>query len=225
MYIGVVGISHKQAPVKTRNAVAFTQSKKIEAMNFLLEGSCVEEVVILSTCNRSEIYFATNNLSYSMVQVKTFYLNYFGVPQLDSHVFTKSNEEAIQYLLTVTSGLDSIVLGEDQILGQVKEDHDLARQMGCSKKMLNKIFRDAITFAKKMKTTYKISENPLSISSVAIKLLEDVCPEFTEAKVLLIGAGTVGMLCLKYLQDAGLTRLFMCNRTMCTLEEQLIESE
>lgn len=225
MNIAVIGISHKQASVEMRDTVAFTQSKKMEVMNFLLSGACVEEVVILSTCNRSEIYFVASNLSDSMHQVITFYLQYFQVPHLEPYVFTKTNEEAIEYLLMVTSGLDSMILGEDQILGQVKEDHELAIKMGASKKFLNKIFRDAITFAKKMKTEHKISENPLSISSVAVKLLQDVCKNFSSAKMLIIGSGTIGQLCLKYLKDAGVKQLYMCNRTLCTLQEQVEEMD
>lgn len=212
MNIGVVGISHKQASVEVREKIAFTDSKKIEVLNQLLDFG-IEEVIIISTCNRSEIYYATANSDESSQIIKDYIGTYFNSTQITNYFFVKENEDAIIHLYAVTSGLDSVILGEDQILGQVKDALEFSIEIGSSKKFLNRIFREAITFAKRIKKQYKISENPLSIASVAVKLLINRIEQFKDAHVMVIGAGEIGQLCVKYLLDYGVTKIYICNRT------------
>ncbi|PKM95386.1 MAG: glutamyl-tRNA reductase [Firmicutes bacterium HGW-Firmicutes-1] len=218
MNIGVVGISHKQASVEIREKIAFTDSKKIEVMNQLLDLD-IEEVVIVSTCNRSEIYYACSENEGMAQIIKNYLVVYFQSTEIMDYFFDIASEAAIEHLYTVTSGLDSVILGEDQILGQVKDSLEFSNEIGASKKFLNRIFRETITFAKRMKKEYKISENPLSIASVAVKLLSNRLEQFKDAHVLIIGAGEIGQLCAKYLLEYGVKYIYMCNRNQCKLEE------
>lgn len=168
MNIGVVGVNHNLAPINVREAVSFTDTKKIEAINILLDKE-IEEVVIISTCNRSEIYINAENIDIKINELSDFYEQYFGVKDINKYLFKKTNLEAIQHLFEVTAGLDSLVLGEDQILGQVRDAHEFCMKLGATKKVFNKLFRDAITTSKEIKTITKISQQPLSISYIGVK--------------------------------------------------------
>lgn len=218
MGIALVGISYKEATSVERDLVAFTPSKRIEVLNALCNLEGIYEVVILSTCNRTEIYFVGEDLKINSQQVLTYLLDYFHVIQLKHLFYTKIGRSAIVHLLRVATGLDSQIIGEDQILGQLKDAHELAMHIGVSKKILNQTMTKAITFAKEMKTKYRITEYPLSVSSVAVRFAKEIIGSMEESKVLLIGAGSVGQLCLKALLAYGTRDIKMCNRTVCTLE-------
>ena len=172
MNVAVIGLSHQEAPIEIREMASFSEAKKIEATSMLLDLG-IEEVIILSTCNRSEIYIASSTLDEDIKLVKDFYSRYFKSDKISDYIFIKKKDEAINYLYRVCSGLDSIVIGEDQILGQVKDALMTAMELDASKKFMNKLFREAITTAKNIKSTYKISENPLSISYIGVKFLKE----------------------------------------------------
>lgn len=218
MNIGVIGISHKEASVEIREKFAFTESQKVEVMTQLLDLG-LDEVVILSTCNRSEVYFGYTAQIDVIQDIRLYILTFFNDIALESYLFERMNEAAISHLFEVASGLDSIILGEDQILGQVKDALEFAIKIGSSKKFLNRIFRDAISFAKKVKMEYKISENPLSTASVAIKHLSKSMTFFQDAHVMVIGTGEMGRLCIQYLHDYGVKHIYVCNRTICKTDE------
>ena len=156
MDIGVIGVNHNLAPISVREKVSFTDTRKIEAINSLLDKD-ISEIVILSTCNRSEIYIRANNIENKIQIVEDFYEEYFNERNIKSYLFSKSGKQAIDHLFEVTAGLDSIVLGEDQILGQVKDAHEFSMKLGASKKVFNKLFREAVTTSKEIKSTTKIS--------------------------------------------------------------------
>ena len=143
MNIGVIGINHNLAPINIREHVSFTDIQKIEAINYFLDRD-IEEVVILSTCNRSEIYIQAKNIDEKIKLVEDFYEEFFNAKGMKEYLFSKKYTSAIEHLFKVASGLDSIVLGEDQILGQVKDTHDFSMQLGSSKKIFNKLFRKAL---------------------------------------------------------------------------------
>lgn len=221
MDIGVVGISYKEASADLRDAVAFTQSKKIDVMTQLLRHDYIHEVVVLSTCNRSEIYFASDKGHLAGDVVRDCIIDFFEAHDLKERMYVKSKDAAVEHLLKVTTGLDSIILGEDQILGQVKAAQSFAKQLGAGKKILNQTFTKAIAFAKKIKTESKISENPLSISSVVSRYAKELVGDLSTARILMIGAGSINQLCLTYLEAQGATQITMCNRTMCTLQDKI----
>ncbi|WP_394862010.1 glutamyl-tRNA reductase [Paraclostridium bifermentans] len=212
MDFAVVGVNHNNTPINIRETVSFTDTQKIEGINFLLDNG-IEEAIILSTCNRSEVYIYSNNISDKVEVVKNFYQDYFDVENIEEFLFNKTGEEAIKHVFNVSAGLDSLVLGEDQILGQVKDAHDFARQLGSSKKVFNKLFREAITVSKDIKTTTKISHQPLSISYIGIKCLKEKMGSLENKNALVIGLGKMSKLAMKHLEEEQLNHIYVTNRS------------
>lgn len=212
MDFAVLGVNHNDTPINIREAVSFTDTQKIEGINFLLDNG-IEEVIILSTCNRSEIYIYSQNILDKVEVVKDFYEDFFNVENIKKYLFCKVGKEAIKHLFNVSAGLDSLVLGEDQILGQVKDAHDFSRQLGASKKVFNKLFREAITASKDIKTTTKISQQPLSISYIGIKCLKEKMKTLENKSALVIGLGKMSKLAMKHLAQEKLNNIYVTNRS------------
>lgn len=213
MNIGVVGVNHNLAPINVREAVSFTDTKKIEAINILLDSE-IDEIVILSTCNRSEIYISGENIQQKVNEVANFYKDYFGVKDIEQYLFKKTNLEAIQHLFDVTAGLDSLVVGEDQILGQVKDAHEFCMKLGATKKVFNKLFRDAVTTSKEIKTITKISQQPLSISYIGVKLLKEKMGTLEGKNALIVGLGKMNLLTLNHLEEENVKNIYIANRNI-----------
>lgn len=218
MDFAVVGVNHNNTPINIRENVSFTDTKKIECINFLLDNG-IEEVIILSTCNRSEVYIYSSNILDKIEVVKNFYQDFFDVANIEKFLFSKTEEEALKHVFNVSAGLDSLVLGEDQILGQVKDAHDFARQLGASKKVFNKLFREAITASKDIKTTTKISQQPLSISYIGIKCLKEKMGSLENKNALVIGLGKMSKLAMKHLQEEKLNNIYVTNRSYEKLKD------
>lgn len=212
MNIGVIGVNHNLAPINIREKVSFTDIQKIEAINYFLDRD-IGEVVILSTCNRSEIYIQAKNIDEKIKLVEDFYEEFFNAKGIKEYLFSKKHTSAIEHLFKVASGLDSIVLGEDQILGQVKDAHDFSMQLGSSKKIFNKLFREAVNIAKDIKNTTKISHQPLSISYIGIKFLQNKVGNLEGKKALVIGIGKMNRLTMKYLEEEKLDTIYLSNRS------------
>lgn len=212
MEIAVIGVNHNKTPINIREKVSFTEARKIEGSNYLLDRG-IKEVIILSTCNRSEIYIAAKNVRKYIPIVREFYSEFFNISDIEEYLFEKENIDAIRHLYFVTSGLDSIVLGEDQILGQVKDSLLFSMEIGCSGKVLNKLFREAVTVAKGIKSDFKISEIPLSTSYIGIKYLKENIGSFKGKKALIIGTGKISSLALTYLEEEELGEVYITNRT------------
>ena len=218
MNIGVIGVNHNLAPISIREGVSFTDLQKIEAINYLLDKE-IEEVIILSTCNRSEIYIQSKNIKEKVKIVEDFYATFFDKPDVKNYLFSKIDREAIEHIYKVTAGLDSIVLGEDQILGQVKDSHEFSMQLGASKKQFNKLFREAITTAKDIKSTTKISQNPLSISYIGVKFLEEKLGSLEGKNALVIGVGKMSKLTMKHLEEEKVNTIYVSNRSHGKVKE------
>ncbi|AWZ49575.1 glutamyl-tRNA reductase [Clostridiaceae bacterium 14S0207] len=218
MRIAVIGVNHNDASVEIREKVAFCETKKIETVNTLLDLG-ISETIILSTCNRSEIYIVSKDLDKHIEETKNFYKEFFQVEDIENYLFVKKDHEAILHIYNVAAGLDSIVIGEDQILGQVKEALQSAMEVGCSKKILNKLFREAVTAAKQIKSTLGISEIPLSTSYIAIKNLKEELGTLKNKNILVIGAGKISSLALKYFEEEEVGTVYMTNRTMHKIED------
>lgn len=212
MEVAVVGINHNNSPIEIREKFSFSESMKIEASDQILDKSA-KEVTIVSTCNRSEIYIASDNIDLSIKEVKEFYKEFFNFYQAEDYIFVKIGRDAITHLYMVSSGLDSMVLGEDQILGQIKEAMMFSMGLGFSKKVLNRLFMDAIAEGKKIRNKLKISEIPLSTSYIGISLLKREMGNLKGKSALIIGAGEIGMLAIKYLYEEELDRIYVTNRT------------
>ena len=211
MDVAVIGINHNIAPIGIREKVAFSESKKIEATTILMEDG-IEEIIILSTCNRSEIYVVSRDVDIAINIVKNFYISFFNEKSLESFIFEKKGNNAVSHIFEVCCGFDSIVIGEDQILGQVKDALLTAIELKSSSKILNKLFREAITVSKKIKTYTKLSENPLSISYIGVKKLKENIGDLSDKKVLLVGLGKMGILALTHLREFDIGKIYVSNR-------------
>lgn len=211
MEIAVVGISHKEAPVPIRGLVAFTSSMKDEATSILLEAG-IQELMIISTCNRSEIYIATKDMIKDIEIVKDYYIQLAGY-KIEPYIFVRRYEEALHHIYQVATGLNSLIIGEDEILGQMKRALDFAIENKSSRKYLTKVIREAITFSKKIRHAYKLSENQLSVAAIGVKYLKDYYGDFSDKKILIIGTGEMGQLVLKYLETEGYANIYLTNRT------------
>ncbi|MEG2651915.1 MAG: glutamyl-tRNA reductase, partial [Eubacterium sp.] len=212
MKIVVVGINHKNTPLNIREKGSFMTRTLKEGIEALKHEAAIAEVLILSTCNRSEIYAATRNPEAALAVLKDYYLKAKS-PELEDYLFSYREREAMLHLYRVVTGLDSMILGEDQILGQVKDALEKAQSVGGAGKYLTKIFREAVTFAKKVKTVYKISETPVSLSSTAVKHIKRTYADYADKRVLIIGSGKMGILALRYMAAEGFHSVYMTNRT------------
>lgn len=211
MNFGFLGINYKNASLEIRDKVSFTDTGKTTFFqNAELAG--IDQCMILATCNRTEVYFFYDEEK-QREKVKRIFVECF--PQVDvaAYLIELQAESAMEYLFRVAAGLESLVLGEDQILGQVREALDFSRTMGYAKKELNRVVLDAITSAKKMKTALKISEKPISVAYVGIRKLMDTCP--LEGKtVLIVGSGKTAALALRYVWECENVHVIACSRNM-----------
>ena len=194
MQFGFLGINYRNARLDVRDRTSFTDAMKLE---FFQKGekAGVEQCMVLSTCNRSEVYYLYET-EQQQRQMQEIYEGMFPDVELKEYLLRLSGKEAMGYLFRIAAGMESLVLGEDQILGQVKDALDYSRTMGYSGKELNKVVRDAITCAKQIKTEWKVSEKPLSVSYIGVrKLQEDY--GIDGKRILVIGSGKTASLALK----------------------------
>ena len=220
MQLGVLGINYKNAPLDIRDKTSFTDEMKFSFFNDMTAYG-VEQCMCLSTCNRSEVYFFYNE-EMQFDDMRALYCNYFEAVDLKDYIIEYKGENAIKYLFDVAAGIESLVAGEDQILGQVKDALDFSRTAGFSGKELNKVVRDAITCAKKIKTKYKINDNPLSVSYIGIKQLDKICG-ISGKNILLIGSGKTALLTLKYIKEYENVKITACSRNEVHAKELLNE--
>lgn len=211
MQFGFIGINYKKAPLAVRDKISFTDVRKMEFLQ-RAEAQGVDQCMILATCNRSEVYFFYEE-EMQLAKIQQIYEEMFSEVAVADYLIQLVGEDAIAYLFRIAAGLESLVLGEDQILGQVKDALDFARTMGHSKKELNKVVRDAVTCAKRIKTELRISEKPLSVSYIGIQKLNEACG-IAGKRVLVIGSGKTAALALIYLNEYGAGAVTLCSRTL-----------
>lgn len=211
MHFGVLGVSYQSAPIEVRDAAALPDTRKIEAFEQLQQAGALSSVIV-STCNRSEAYFLYEQPQVP-ARVRQAYLALFEGEDVGRYLFERTGSQAVEYLFEVAGGLQSLVVGEDQILGQVQQALEFSRRAGFAGKEMTRIFRDAVTSAKKIKTQLKISEHPLSVCYIGIQRLEAACP-LAGKSALVIGSGKMAALALAYLYEYGAGRVTVCNRSM-----------
>lgn len=209
MRFGYLGISFKNASLFIRDKVFFTDSMKMDFMQRLQEKGILQ-LMILNTCNRSEVYFLYEDNGSELV--KEEFMACFEEVDVSRYLMEKSGTEALTYLFRVSAGMESQILGEDQILGQVKDALDFSRTMGCTGKELDKLVRDAITCAKRIKSELKTSELPRSATYVGVRQVRDSFG-IEGRQVLIIGSGKMAELVLKYVQEYGAGTVTVCSRT------------
>ncbi|MDL4841695.1 glutamyl-tRNA reductase [Aquibacillus rhizosphaerae] len=215
MHILVVGINYRTAPVEVREKLTFQEDKLQEAMQALNKEKSILENVIVSTCNRTEIYAVVDQLHTGRYYIKRFLANWF---ELDKQLFSPhlaiyESDGAIEHLFRVTSGLDSMVVGETQILGQMKQAFMLAQKSGTTGTLYNELFKQAITLAKRAHKETVIGENAVSVSYAAVELAKKIFTDLKNKHVVILGAGKMGELAAKNLQGSGVGKVTVINRT------------
>lgn len=220
MQFGYIGINYKDAKLEIRDRISFTDNQKIDFLQ-KAEGIGVNQCMVLSTCNRSELFFFYEKEDV-FDHMQDLYASMFPEVDMDQYQNTCAGEEAMEYLFRITAGLESLVLGEDQILGQVKDAQEFSRTLGHSGKELNRVVRDAVTCAKKIKTELKISEKPLSVSYIGIHKIDEVCG-IKGKRALVIGSGSTAVLAIRYLYEYGAGKVVVCSRTLAHAKELLSE--
>ncbi len=217
MKLQLVGCSHHGSAVVVRERLAFTPQQTEEALSQLRIRFPQTEAVLLSTCNRVELYTATEDpaLAPSHHDVAEFMASYHGLHLFDvfDELFERTGEDTVMHLFTVAAGLDSMVLGEPQILSQVKQAYDLACERKCAGPLTHSIFQAALRTAKRVTRETEISRKRVSIPSVAVAdLASQFFERFDDKRVLVIGAGEMGQETLLYLADAGVRDVVVVNR-------------
>jgi glutamyl-tRNA reductase len=216
MSIVLLGLNHKSAAVEVRERLAFNASQAAEALRQLKQIEPEAEFVLLSTCNRVELYYAGEHDSQQIGGWLVAFLSAFhGLEpeQFKSSLYFHENEEAVRHLLLVTSGLDSMVVGEAQILGQVKESYSLACASKSTGKILNRLFHCAFFTAKNVHTNTGVSTGRVSVAGVAVELALQLFADIAQAKVVVIGAGETGELVVQHLLKAGCADVTVVNRS------------
>ncbi len=215
MQISVLGLNHNTAPIEIREKL-YCSENDIPVILKNLKDRGLNESVIISTCNRTEIYYCSDNSEESAMIVESLLIEYFGIAKewLKNYTYRFEDEEAYRHLFIVASGLDSMVIGEPQILGQVKDAYRTATFYNTTGFFLDKVFHKTFNVAKRIRTDTKIGYNPLSISSMAIELAKKIFGELKRKRILVIGAGEMCEIALKYFKNEGLSEIFITNRTL-----------
>ncbi|MCI8821219.1 MAG: glutamyl-tRNA reductase [Lachnospiraceae bacterium] len=218
MGISLISISHQNAPLSVRELFAFPENVQVDLMKQMLERKSAQECVMISTCNRTEVYTWSDSESSHFTDMQELLLEFAGAAQMEhmsDYVRFYSGSKAVKHLFHVAAGLDSMVMGEDQILGQVKRAHEQARCAGTCEVYLNTLFRYAVTAAKKVKTETDLSRTTVSMATMAVKAAEKTFGTLHGKKVMLIGAsGKIGSVVLKNLQCIEGAEVFITSRNM-----------
>ncbi|MCX7927054.1 MAG: glutamyl-tRNA reductase [Candidatus Omnitrophica bacterium] len=216
MYLSVVGLNYKTASIDIREKLVFPKERLAEVYALLLALEDVKELVLLSTCNRTEFYLVTE---FSINENKKFWniisrLACLSWVELEQYFYRYTDKDAIRHLFCVASSLDSMVIGETQVLGQVKDAYFLARQYSAVGRVLEMVFEEAIRIGKKVRTETQIGKGAVSTSSAAIELARKIFNSLEQKTVMIVGAGKIGELTVKNLYERGVSTVIVANRTL-----------
>ena len=217
MSLLALGINHQTAPVDLRERVAFDSGMLAPALAALHALPQVREVALLSTCNRTELYAYADDDGSALADWLATHPEASG--DLHAYLYTHRDGDAARHLFRVAAGLDSLVLGEPQILGQVKQAWSAARGAGTLGNRLDRLFQQAFATAKRARTETRIGANPVSVASAAVRLAEESFARPADASILLIGAGETVELVARHLVQAGARRLLVANRTLAHAQQ------
>ncbi len=214
MPIAVFGLNHNTAPIEVRERL-FVSEDTIPRLVRELQESGVDENIVLSTCNRTEFYFSCKNLDSALDKFYQALSRHFSIEKewLEKYTYLLTDEDTYRHLFLVASGLDSMVVGEPQILGQVKDAYRLATDCNTSGFFLDKVFHKTFNVAKRIRTETKVGYNPVSISAMAIELAKKIFGELKDKKTLVIGAGEMCEIALRYFKKEGVGDIYITNRT------------
>jgi glutamyl-tRNA reductase len=214
MTILAVGLNHETAPVEIRERIAFGPDILAGALRSLTERTQVDEGLILSTCNRTEIYCALNADGGELVADWLGHFHGLDSERIAPYIYTRVDRDAVSHLLRVASGLDSMILGEPQILGQVKDAFQTASDSGTTGKLLSRMFQHAFAVAKQVRTDTAIGNSPVSVAFAAVSLARQIFSDLSDQTALLVGAGETIELAARHLHQQGVGRIVVANRTV-----------
>jgi glutamyl-tRNA reductase len=227
MAIVLVGLNHKTAPVEVRERLAFSDEACAEGLHALVDGEVVREGLIVSTCNRVEILAssagakgadAVGRLSEFLGSVRSVPVEFF-----NGHLYTHADEAAVRHVFRVASSLDSMVIGEPQVLGQVRHAYSLAVEAGTAGRVLHKLVHHALRVAKRVRSETGIAASAVSVSFTAVELGRKIFGSLKGVTVLLVGAGEMAELAAQHLANAGAARIFVTNRTYETAQKLAVK--
>lgn len=224
MAIWALGINHKTASVAVRERVSFDPATMPLVLGQLCAQAQVAEAVILSTCNRTELYCSgqpqleANTLAQWLADV-----HQLPIAELEPSLYCLNDEQAVQHAMRVASGLDSLVLGEPQILGQMKSAYAVAQEAGTVGAELGRLFRQTFSMAKQVRTDTAIGENPVSVAFAAVRMAQHIFADMEKSIALLIGAGETIELVARHLRQAGVQKIIVANRTLARAQTLIAE--
>ncbi|MCT6925468.1 MULTISPECIES: glutamyl-tRNA reductase [Bacillales] len=227
MHTLVVGLNYKTAPVEIREKLSFIESEIPNAMEALQQQKSILENVIVSTCNRTEIYAVVDQLHTGRYYIKRFLAEWFhlSTEQFEAHLFIHEEQEAIQHLFKVTAGIDSMILGETQILGQVRKSFLQGQELATTGTIFNQLFKQAVTFAKRAHNETAIGENAVSVSYAAVELAKKIFGSLKKTHVAILGAGKMGELAIQNLYGNGVGKVTVINRTFEKAQDLAVKFE
>jgi glutamyl-tRNA reductase len=216
MEIVLVGLNHRTAPLEVRERVSFTVEQARRAANELRTRGILEETLVLSTCNRSEVYGVPPESSHESARGLSSFLSEFHSVRLDAlgdSLYHHYDREAVRHLFRVAAGLDSMMLGEAEILGQVREAYRVAHENGATGPVLNRLFQGALEVGKRVRSETELGTRPMSVASAGVKLAERIFGKLNERSALVLGAGTISEQVVSQLRDRGIGHLYVMNRS------------
>jgi glutamyl-tRNA reductase len=216
MEIVLVGLNHRTAPVEVRERVSFTTEQARRAAEELRARGILEETLVLSTCNRSEVYGVPPEASHECAAGLSSFLSEFHSVRpdvLSGSLYHHYDREAVRHLFRVSAGLDSMLLGEAEILGQVREAYRSAHENGATGPVLNRLFQGALEVGKRVRTETELGTRPVSVASAGVKLAERIFGKLNERSALVLGAGAISEQVVEQLRSRGIAHLFVMNRS------------
>jgi len=215
MNIIVVGLSHHTAPLEIREKLAFDANGIEKPLRELVAIPDIEEGIIVSTCNRVEVYAVTRDIAAGIARIKRFLADSHDIPfdSVEPHLYGYHGEGAVRQVFRVAASLDSLVVGEPQILGQIKAAYGYAAEYGTSGLILNRFLHKAFSVAKRVRTETRIASSAVSIAFAAVELAKKIFDDLSDKTVLLIGAGEMGELAAKHFINSGVRGVMVANRT------------
>lgn len=215
MFPVTVGLNHITAPVEIREKVSFHPSEIHSALQELISCPALQGVVLLSTCNRLEIYAATTEVEAGINSIKKFLALHANLDEqeLYQYLYVHTLYDSVRHLFRVVSGLDSMIMGETQILGQVSDAYEKASEVSVTNKVINVFFQNALTVGKRVRTETRIDQHPTSISYTAVELAKQVFGELAGHSILILGAGEMSALTAKHLVANGASTVLVSNRS------------
>lgn len=221
MHIIAVGVNYKTAPVEIREKLSFNENELVSAMTALKNQKSILENIIVSTCNRTEIYAVVDQLHTGRYYIKAFLSEWFQIDKEEFSPFLRifEGDAAIEHLYRVACALDSMVLGETQILGQVRSSFLLAQEKQTIGTVFNQLFKQAVTLAKRAHHETEIGANAVSVSYAAVELAKKILGDLSSTEVLILGAGKMGELAVQNLYGSGAKKVTVVNRTFEKAQE------